>query len=514
MTNMYSADIIVVGAGPVGLMLAGELRLGGADVVLYDKLSAPTGESRALGFNRRVAELLDQRGLLAGLGDFRWGPQGHFGGVRIDLSALDEPYNGVLGLPQARLEETLATWLGDLGVQVRRGHELVGLRQHAEGVAVVLNGPSGRREETATYLVGCDGGQSTVRALAGIEAHGWESTRGMYTAEVTGIEMPQRPIGERLPGGNMVVCTNLGDDRYRIVIQDRTLPPHPDTRTLTFAEIAGAWQRLTGDSISHARPLWMWASGNAARLAASYRQGRVFLAGDAAHDTPPLAAWGLSAGVQDAVNLGWKLAAAVSGWGDDALLDSYHDERHPVGEQLMRNIQAASMLYLGGDEMEPLRDVMRELAGFKDAAGYLAGMVSGLGVSYDMGPGEHPLLGKRMPPDRVLVLADGTRARVAELLRPARGVFITTGSEGEVTRLAAGWADRVDFVAGSWDNAPSTGLAAPSTALDEVLIRPDGYVAWIARGSGDPAGALGRWFGSPRAVAAPRPATAASGTRS
>ena len=498
------ADVIVVGAGPVGLMLAGELCLGGADVVLYDKLSAPTGESRALGFNRRVAELLDQRGLLNRLGDFRWGPQGHFGGVRIDLSKLDEPYNGVLGLPQARVEEALAGWLGDLGVRVRRGHEVVGLRQHADGVAVVLDGPAGCCEETASYLVGCDGGQSTVRALAGIEACGWESTRGMYTAEVTGIEMPQRPIGERLPGGNMVVCTNLGDDRYRIVIQDSTLPPHPDPGALTFAEIAGAWQRLTGDSIDQARALWMWACGNAARLAASYRQGRVFLAGDAAHDTPPLAAWGLSAGVQDAVNLGWKLSAAVNGWGDDVLLDSYHDERHPVGEQLMRNIRAASLLYLGGDEMEPLRDVVRELAGFKDAACYLAGMVSGLGIRYDLGPGEHPLLGKRMPPDRVLVLADGTRVRVAELLRQARGVFISAGfasSAGKAARPAPGWADRVDIVAGSWD------AADPSAALDEVLIRPDGHVAWTAQGSGDLASALGRWFGSPRAAATPQPST-------
>jgi 2-polyprenyl-6-methoxyphenol hydroxylase-like FAD-dependent oxidoreductase len=496
------ADVVVVGAGPVGLMLAGELRLGGADVVLYERLAAPTGESRALGFNRRVAESLDQRGLLTRLGDFRWGPQGHFGGVRIDLGMLDEAHNGVLGLPQARTEQALASWLEDLGVRVRRGYEATGLRQDANGVVVVLDGPAGRREETASYLVGCDGGHSTVRALAGIETYGWESTRGMYTAEVTGLEMPQRPIGERLPGGNMVVCTNLGDNRYRIVIQDSTLPPHPDPGALTFAEVADAWQRLTGDSIRHARVLWMWACGNAARLAASYRRGRVFLAGDAAHDTPPLAAWGLSAGVQDAVNLGWKLAAAVSGWGDDALLDSYHDERHPVGEQLMRNIQAASMLYLGGDELEPLRDVLRELVAFKDAAGYLAGMVSGLGLRYDVGPGEHPLLGKRMPPDRVL-LVDGTPTRVAELLRPARGVLITTGSAHETAGLAPGWTDRVDVVAGSWDAADAA--AAP---LDKVLIRPDGYVAWTEPGGGDLAGALCRWFGSPRAVATAQPGTA------
>jgi 2-polyprenyl-6-methoxyphenol hydroxylase-like FAD-dependent oxidoreductase len=494
------ADVIVVGAGPVGLMLAGELRLGGADVVVYDKLPAPTGESRALGFNRRVAESLDQRGLLTRIGGFRWGPQGHFGGVRIDLGMLDETHNGVLGLPQAAIEETLAGWLADLGVQVRRGYEAVGMRQDADGVLVTLDGPGGRREEAGAYLAGCDGGQSIIRRLAGIEAHGWESTRGMYTAEITGIEMPPRPIGERLPGGNMVVCTNLGDDRYRIVIQARSLPPHPDPEALTFAEVADAWQRLTGDSIHHARPLWMWACGNSARLATGYRRGRVFLAGDAAHDTPPLAAWGLSAGILDAVNLGWKLAAAVTGWGDEALLDSYSGERHPIGERLMRDIRAASMLYLGGDEMEPLRDVLRELVAWKDAAGFLAGEVSGLGIRYEVGAGEHPLLGKRMPPERRLVLAGQAATRVADLLNPARGVFVTTEAASENARLASGWADRVDVVAGHWDEAGPAEAGPAEAGPAEALIRPDGYVAWTAPGGGDLATALARWFGAPRAA--------------
>jgi 2-polyprenyl-6-methoxyphenol hydroxylase-like FAD-dependent oxidoreductase len=487
-------DVIVVGAGPVGLMLAGELRLGGADVVLYEKLPAPTGESRALGFNRRVAESLDQRGLLERLGKFRWGPQGHFGGIRLDLSMLDETHNGVLGLPQATTERVLTGWLADLGVTVRYGHEAVGLRQGSDGVVVTLEGPAGRVEDSADYLVGCDGGHSSIRKLAGIKTSGWESTRGMYTAEITGIEMRQRPMGERLPGGSMVVCTNLGDDRYRIVIQDRSLPPNPELEALTFAAIADAWQRLTGESIHEAKALWMWACGNAAWLAAEYRQGRVLLAGDAAHDTPPLAAWGLSAGIQDAVNLGWKLAAVTRGWGDDELLDSYHAERHPVGQQLMRNIQAASMLYLGDDELDPLRDVLRELVAGKDAAGHLAGVVSGLGVRYDMGPGEHPLLGKRVSPERVITLADGTSVRVADLLHKARGVFITTVTNG-AKRVEAGWGDRVDVVNGK--PAPEGGPELP----EAMLIRPDGYIAWAAPGGGDLAKTLSHWFGAPRARA-------------
>ncbi|MGH8876298.1 MAG: FAD-dependent monooxygenase, partial [Stackebrandtia sp.] len=208
--------VIVVGAGPVGLMLAGELHLGGVDVTVYDKLTDPTGESRALGFNRRAAESLDQRGLLPGLGDFRWGPMGHFGGVRIDLGMLDENQSGVLGLSQARTEEMLGNWLAELGVPVRRGYEVTGLHETPDGVVVAFDGPESRGEDTAWYLVGCDGAQSTVRSLAGIDAPGWEATRGMYTAEITGVALRPRPIGERLPGGNMVVCTPLGDARYRI----------------------------------------------------------------------------------------------------------------------------------------------------------------------------------------------------------------------------------------------------------------------------------------------------------
>ncbi|RAW09160.1 FAD-dependent monooxygenase, partial [Phytoactinopolyspora halophila] len=360
--------VIVAGAGPVGLMLAGEIHLGGADVVVYDKLTTRTGESRALGFNRRAAESLDQRGLLSRLGDYVWGPMGHFGGVRFDLGMLDDDHSGVLGLSQAKTEEMLEGWLGELGVPVRRGYEVTGFRETPHGIAVSFDGPDGPGEDTASYLVGCDGGRSTIRKLAGIDFPGSASTRGMYTAEITGVTLRPRPIGERLPGGNMVLCTPLGEGRYRVVIHDASLPPHPDSEALTFRQVADAWQRLTGESIHHAQAHWLWACGNAASLAAEYRRGRVFLAGDAAHEIPPLAAWGLSAGLQDAVNLGWKLAATVNGWAPDGLLDTYHTERHPIGRQLIRNVKAASLLYLGGEEMDPVRSVMSELVAYKDAA--------------------------------------------------------------------------------------------------------------------------------------------------
>ncbi|MFJ5830018.1 FAD-dependent monooxygenase [Streptomyces sp. NPDC093089] len=496
---MKTTDVIVVGAGPVGLFLAGELRLGGADVVVYDKLPEPSGESRALGFNRRAAETLGQRGVLSRLGEFRWGPMGHFGGVRFDLGMLDEDHSGVLGLSQARTEDALGGWLDELGVPVRRGREVTGLRETAEGVVVAYDGPGGPGEETAGYVVGCDGAGSTVRALAGIAAPGWEATRGMYTAEITGVALRPRPIGERLPGGCMVVCTPVGPGRLRIVVHDPSLPARPTPGALTFAEVAAAWRRLTGESIDDAEPQWLWATGNSAANAAEYRRGRVLLAGDAAHEIPPLAAWGLSAGLQDAANLGWKLAATVRGTAPEGLLDTYHAERHPVGAELIRNARAAQKVYLGDDAMDPIREVMGELLAHKDAAEQVAGIVSGLGIRYACGEGTHPLLGLRLPPHRELALADGTRARVADLLRAGRGLLITTDG-GTAAEQAEGLADRVDVVAGTWITEPDAGAGTDAVAsLDAVLVRPDGYVAWTSPGGADGlAEALGRWFGTAR----------------
>jgi 2-polyprenyl-6-methoxyphenol hydroxylase-like FAD-dependent oxidoreductase len=489
--------IIVVGAGPVGLALAGEIRLGGAEVVVYDKLPAPSGESRALGFTKRVAESFDQRGLLTRLGEIRWGQRGHFGGIGIDLDGLGDDHHGVLGLPQSRTEEMLTGWLAELGVPVRRGYEITGLRETGDGVTAVFEGPGGRHEDTGAYLVGCDGGRSTVRTLAGIETTGWESTRGMYMADVTGIELRPRPTGEYVPGGHMILDVALGDGYHRVLIHDGSLPPHPDSATLTFTDVADAWQRMTGESIHHGSARWMAAFSNGATLAATYRSGRVLLCGDAAHDTPPLAGWGVSTGIQDAVNLGWKLAAVTTGPAPQTLLDTYHTERHPIGEQLLRNTKAATLLYLSGETMDPLRTVMRELVTHTSAAGHFAGMVSGLGVRYDVGPGRHPQLGARLSPGLALRRPDGTRTRVAELLHPGHGVLITTDGSGQAAGTAAAWPDRVNVITGSWEPAPDTTPPAPAA----VLLRPDGYIAWAAPGGGDLTGALHRWFGAARTPA-------------
>jgi hypothetical protein len=281
-------------------------------------------------------------------------------------------------------------------------------------------------------------------------------------------------------------------------MHERGMPPR-DRDSLTYTDLADAWQRLTGESIHYGQCRWMSCFTDAFRVAAEYRRGRVFLAGDATHVQPPAMAQGLSVGVQDAVNLGWKLAATINGWAPDGLLDTYYAERHPIGQQLARNARAAIELRLTGEEMDPIRSVMTELVAYKDAAGHLAGMLSGLGIRYDMGPGDHRLLGLRMPPDGELTLPDGRRTRIADLLHSGRGVLITTSDSGEAEQLAEGWADRID-ITGTW-------RPGPDPALDAVLVRPDGYVAWASPGSdGDLTDALGRWFGTAPTTVTARPA--------
>lgn len=484
---------IIVGAGPVGLMLAGELSLGGADVVVYDKLPAPSGESRGLGFTSRTAEVFDQRGLLEGLGDIRWGKQGHYGGIRIDFSLLEESHFGVMGLAQSVTEDMLGAWVARLGVEVRRGHELTGFTETEDGVVARFEGPDGPVEATAAYLVGCDGGNSTVRRLAGIAFPGDEATRGLYLADVVGADLRMRPIGERIPGGGMVLSVTLEPGVDRIVIHEPGVRPHHGEGEVTFAEVADAWQRLTGEDIHHADASWMCALTNASGLAEQYRKGRILLAGDAAHDHAPLGAQGVSVGLQDAANLGWKLAAVLRGQAPESLLDTYHSERYPIGEKLMVDVHAMSMIYLSGEEMEPLRAVLRELVQLPEAARHLAGRVSGLHIRYDVGATGHPLLGLRLAPYRAVERPDGSRVRVAELLHAGHGVLIVTDGDTATAEAAAGWADRVDVVTGGWAEQETH----DTDPLHAVLVRPDGHVVWAAPGGGDLTEALTRWFGEP-----------------
>ena len=484
------APVIVVGAGPVGLMLATELRLHGVEVVVVERRTEPSGESRGLGFTARATELFDQRGLLARFGEVETGNLGHFGGIPVDFSAFPGSHFGARGIPQYRIETMLEERATELGATVLRGHELVSLTDTGDHVVATAAGPAGPVELTGSFLVGCDGGQSTVRRLGGFTFAGTDATREMYLADVVGRNIRQRFIGERTDEG-MVMAVHLGDGVDRIIVCPDGRPS-TGRRAATWPEVADWWARLTGERLHDAEVTWVSVFTDATRQATEYRRGRVLLAGDAAHIHLPAGGQGLSLGVVDAVNLGWKLAATVRGCAPAGLLDTYHAEQHPVGARVLRNTLAQGMVYLNGSEVDPLRSVLRELVAIPEVARHLSGMVSGLDIRHDVG-GEHPLAGTRMP-HVALDHADGSAGTVAELLHAGRGVVLDAGG-GDKTAVAADWADRVDLVAATPVVRDDDG-GWPSD-VDAVLVRPDGYVAWVAPGGEDLADALHRWFGAP-----------------
>ncbi|TDP90574.1 FAD-dependent monooxygenase [Labedaea rhizosphaerae] len=483
------APVIVVGAGPAGLMLAAELRLGGAEVLVLETLAERSGESRGLGLFIRTMEVFDQRGLLPRFGNPQSSPLGHFGGVPLDFSVLGGAHLANRTVPQSQTEQVLEEWATELGAEIRRGHEMVGLRQDSDGVEVEVSGPDGRYRLRSRYLVGCDGGRSKVRKAAGFDFPGTEGTMEMFQVDLRGADVREREIGEKVPGG-MVMGGPLGDGVFRITICERDNPPKVRTEPPSFAEVTAAWKRLTGEDISHATPVWIGAFTDATRLVTEYRRGRVLLAGDSAHIHLPAGGQGMNTSIQDAVNLGWKLAAIVRGSAPESLLDTYHSERHPVGQRLVMNTRAQALLFLRGEEMLPLRQVLTELVGFRDVHQHLARMVSGLGISYDVGGGSHPLLGARMP-HQELVSADG-KTSTTELLRPARGVLLDCADDAGLRRVAQPWADRVDVVT-------ATPHGASECSIDDtaaLLIRPDGHVAWTPESNDDLPAALERWFGA------------------
>jgi oxygenase/bifunctional oxygenase/reductase len=480
------AQVIVVGAGPAGLMLAGELRLGGAEVIVLERLELPTSESRASTLHARTMELFDQRGLLARLGNPPNQRMGHFGGIPLDLGELATRYPGQWKVLQAEVEKLLAGWAVEQGADLRRAHELVGLWAGPDRVRVRVDGPAGPQELTAEYLVGCDGEQSTVRQLAGIELAGLEPTRELFRADVAGIEIAERRF-QRLPNG-LAIAGRLPSGVTRVMVSEFQ-PPSGRTTPATFEDVCKAWSRVTGEDISAGIPLWVNAFDNASKLAVSYRSGRVLLAGDAAHLQLPSGGQAINLGLQDAVNLGWKLAASMNGRAPAGLLDSYATERQSIGRQVLRNIEAQSLLLLGDTDIEPARTVLAELIGYPEVRDRLAGMISGLDVRY--GADQHPLVGARMPH---LELNLGHRvSSTTELLRSGCGLLLDLS--GEPIRQAAlrdcadSCAVRVRMVAATRpDQAP---VALPDT----VLIRPDGYVAWQGSRTSDPLPALRTWFG-------------------
>ncbi|MEV5176985.1 rifampin monooxygenase [Streptomyces flaveolus] len=473
-------DVLVVGGGPTGLMLACELRLHDVHVVVLEKLTEPTEQSRGRGLHARSVEMIDQRGLLdrflAAGEKFRVG--GLFGGVmkpwpeRLDTA---HPYG--LAISQQATERLLNERALELGAEIRRGHEVVGLGQDADGVTAELADGTLLRSR---YLVGCDGGRSTVRKLLGVGFPGEPSKVETLLGNMEVTEDPATIAAvveevrktQLLFGAIPDVDGNKGVYRIGVpaegVAEDRTTAP-------TLEEFKGRLRAVAGTDFGAHSPRWLSRFGDATRQAERYRVGRVLLAGDAAHIHPPTGGQGLNLGIQDAFNLGWKLAAEVSGWAPEGLLDSYHAERHPVGAAVLDNTRA-QMTLLGTDPgATALRELFGRLMDFEEVNRYITGIITAVDVRYDLGE-EHDLLGRRL---RDVPLK---RGRLYGLMHGGRGLLLD-----QTGRLSvAGWADRVDRVADV-----SEELEVPA-----VLLRPDGHVAWVGEDQRDLLGHLSRWFGA------------------
>ncbi|WP_051828674.1 FAD-dependent monooxygenase [Streptomyces bicolor] len=489
-SRTLDTEVLVVGAGPVGLMLAGELRLGGAGTVVLERRGAPTTESRASTLHARTMELLDSRGLLDALGTPPDEPRGHFGGVPLDLT-LPSPWPGQWKVPQTRTEGLLQEWALGLGADLRRRHELRAVRVAGNHVEAVAAGPGGRALRIrARYVVGCDGEDSTLRRLTGAEFPGRDADRELLRADVAGIDVPNRRF-QRLDRG-LAIAARRGDGVTRVMVHEFGAVAEPRSAEPEFTEVAQVWKRVTGEDISGGTPLWVNSFGDANRQLVAYRHGPVLFAGDAAHRQMPAGGQALNLGLQDAVNLGWKLAAEVRGRAPRGLLDTYHAERHSVGRRVLANIRAQALLLLGGPEVEPLRALLGELIAERpEVRRHLAGMISGLDIRYgaDTDPAD-PLLGTRLPYTE-LAAPDGP-LRTAELLRTSgRGLLLDLAGDAGLRTAARPWADRIVTVTARAE--PDTPLAAARA----VLVRPDGYIAWTGAEGGprEPEIALNNWFG-------------------
>lgn len=493
------ADVVIAGAGPTGLMLACELRLAGVDVMVVERLAERTGESRAGGLHSRTLEVLDQRGVLdrfLAIGELQ--PVGHFSGLYLEFDESESRHPYPLMILQSAIERLLEEWAAELGVRMRWSSELRGIRQDAGGVTVELHSEALPATLRTRYLVGCDGGRSTVRKLSGIDFPGTSAT---MTALIGDVELPDLPEEyvwvRRCPGGDFSAIA-FEPGWYRVITSEYDRVADHD-EPVTFEQLRESLIRVAGTDFGMHSPRWVSRFSDAARQASRYRKGRVLLAGDAAHIHFPAGGQGLNMGVQDAVNLGWKLASVVRGQTPESLLDTYHGERHPVGERVLHNTRAQAALARPGPQTDALRDVFSSLMVFDDVNRHLRGMLTALNVRYRI-DGDHPLAGRRVP-DADLKTPDGD-TRVYELLHAARPVLLDLRGSSEVTATAEGWADRVDHVeARSEDDywpVPDLGEIPAPAAL---LIRPDGHVAWAADGAPDRAAlrtALATWFGPAR----------------
>ena len=484
---MTEHTVLIAGGGPTGLMLAGELALAGVDVAIVERRdSQDLVGLRAGGLHSRTIEVLDQRGIAD-----RFVSQGQkfqavsFNMTRLDISDFPTRHNYLLQLWQNQIERILAEWVGELEVPIYRGREVTGFAQAETGVDLALSSGQSLRAE---YLVGCDGGRSLIRKAAGIDFPGWDATTSWLIAEAETSEEPKWGFHLDAVGGHAIAKVDDGRSA-RIVLTEPQLRTDSEP---TLREVSEALIATYGTDYGIHSLTSISRFTDMARQAAVYRDRRVLLAGDAAHVHPPMGGQGLNIGVQDAVNLGWKLAQVVKRISPESLLDTYHAERHPVAARVLLNTMAQVALRRTDDRSKALSDIVSEFLGMDEPRRRMAAEMSGLDIHYDLGEG-HPLLGRRMP-DLDLVTANGP-LRLFNLLHEARPVFLNLKEPGGFD--ISPWVDRVQLIdaayAGAWDLPVIGAVTAPSA----VLVRPDGYVVWVGDTQAGLADALATWFGPP-----------------
>lgn len=484
---MGEHEVVIAGGGPTGLMLAGELALARVDVAIVERrASQDMPGARAGGLHARTIEIMDQRGIAE-----RFLAEGSamqvagFGPTRLDISDFPTRHNYGLALWQNNIERILAGWVDELGVPIYRSRAVTGFAQDETGVGITLDDGQSLR---AQYLVGCDGGRSLVRKLAGIEFSGWEASVSSLIAEAELAE--EAPFGLHADEVGTQAMGPMGDgNKVRIVLTQRYAGQSAEP---TLDELKAGLVAVYGSDFSVHNVTWLSRFTDMARQAVAYRKGQVLLAGDAAHVHSPVGGQGLNIGVQDAVNLGWKLAQVVKGVSSETLLDTYHAERHPIAARVLRNTLAQIILGRGDERTKALNEIMGEVLAMDEPRKRFAAMMSGLDVHYDLGEG-HQLLGRRMP-DFDIVTEDGA-IRLYSLLHDARPVLV--GFRDGASLDIGPWADRVQTVRARYDGIWDLPVIGTVSAPVAVLIRPDGHVAWVGEGpEDDPGLALEMWFGA------------------